>query len=41
MLPVMEMMAELFQKDARIINEHIKKIYAEGVELADQIARNF
>ena len=34
-------MAELFQKDVRTINEHIKNIFAEGELVPDSVIRNF
>lgn len=36
-----KMMAELFQKDVRTINEHIKNIYAEGELLPEPTIRKF
>ena len=36
-----KLMAELFQKDVRTINEHIVNIYDEGELLADPTIRNF
>lgn len=34
-------MAELFQKDVRTINEHIKNIFAEGELVSEAVIRNF
>ena len=34
-------MAELFQKNVRTINEHIKNIFAEGELKAESVIRNF
>jgi Virulence protein len=34
-------MAELFQKDVRTINEHIKNIFAEGELVPESVIRNF
>ena len=36
-----KMMAELFQKDVRIINEHIKNIYSEGELEPEATIRKF
>ena len=36
-----KLMAELFQKDVRTINEHIKNIFAEGELAPDSVIRNF
>jgi len=36
-----KLMAELFQKDVRTINEHIKNIYAEGELEAGATIRKF
>ena len=36
-----KLMAELFQKDVRTINEHIKNIFAEGELLPESVIRNF
>jgi len=36
-----KLMAELFQKDVRTINEHIKNIFKEGELFADPTIRNF
>jgi hypothetical protein len=36
-----KLMAELFQKDIRTINEHIKNIFEEGELSADSTVRNF
>lgn len=34
-------MAELFQKDVRTINEHIRNVFAEGELQHDSVVRNF
>ena len=34
-------MAELFQKDVRTINEHIRNVFAEGELQPDSVIRNF
>ena len=34
-------MAELFQKDIRTINEHLKNIYAEGELVSESTIRKF
>ncbi|MGA2093831.1 MAG: hypothetical protein ABSH16_10550 [Sedimentisphaerales bacterium] len=34
-------MSELFQKDVRTVNEHIKNILDEGELVADSVIRNF
>ena len=34
-------MAELFQKDIRTINEHLKNIYAEGELVSESTIRRF
>ena len=34
-------MAELFQKDVRTINEHIKNIFKEGELKSESVIRNF
>jgi hypothetical protein len=36
-----KLMAELFQKDVRTINEHIKNIFAEGELILESVIRNF
>ncbi|MBN2299061.1 MAG: virulence RhuM family protein, partial [Deltaproteobacteria bacterium] len=36
-----KLMAELFQKDVRTINEHIKNIFAEGELVPEPVIRNF
>jgi hypothetical protein len=36
-----KMMAELFQKDVRTINEHIRNIFAEGELSPESVIRNF
>ena len=36
-----KLMAELFQKDIRTINEHIRNIFAEGELQSDAVIRNF
>jgi len=36
-----KLMAELFQKDVRTINEHIKNIYKEGELVEEQTLRKF
>ena len=36
-----KLMAELFQKDVRTINEHIQNIFDEGELSADSVIRNF
>ena len=34
-------MAELFQKDVRTINDHLKNIFAEGELTTESVIRNF
>ena len=34
-------MAELFQKDVRTINEHVKNVFDEGELVEDSVIRNF
>jgi len=36
-----KLMAELFQKDVRTINEHIKNVFAEGELLPEAVIRNY
>jgi hypothetical protein len=36
-----KLMAELFQKDVRTINEHIRNIFAEGELSPESVIRNF
>ena len=36
-----KLMAELFQKDVRTINEHIQNIFEEGELSSDSVIRNF
>ena len=36
-----KLMAELFQKDVRTINEHIQNLFAEGELTADSVIRKF
>ncbi|MDO9593232.1 MAG: RhuM family protein, partial [Erysipelotrichaceae bacterium] len=36
-----KLLAALFQKDIRTINEHIKNIFAEGELVPDSVIRNF
>jgi hypothetical protein len=36
-----KVMAELFQKDVRTINEHILRIFEEGELQPDSVIRNF
>ena len=36
-----KMMADLFQKDVRTINEHLKNIFEEGELIEDSVIRNF
>ena len=36
-----KLMAELFQKDVRTINEHIQNVFAEGELVPDSVVRNF
>ena len=36
-----KLMAELFQKDVRTINEHIQNIFQEGELLTDSVVRKF
>ena len=36
-----KLMAELFQKDVRTINEHIKNIFSEGELVPEAVIRNF
>ncbi|MDZ4163756.1 MAG: hypothetical protein U1C55_01380 [Smithellaceae bacterium] len=36
-----KLMAELFQKDVRTVNEYIKKIFAEGELVPESVLRNF
>jgi hypothetical protein len=36
-----KLMAELFGKDVRTINEHIQNVFAEGELVADSVIRKF
>ena len=36
-----KLMAELFQKDVRTVNEHIQNIFGEGELAKDSVIRNF
>jgi hypothetical protein len=36
-----KLLAELFQKDVRIVNEHIQNIFEEGELSSDSVIRNF
>jgi len=36
-----KLMAELFQKDVRTVNEHLKNIFAEGELIPESVIRNF